>query len=401
MGLFSKLLGPPSKDRFAKLVLRRLRSAGADGLRYDRAAFSILGSNEDQFFLGNSYAEYCRADESQRQTFLDQMVRTWSVMRMPIPDDFEDVRSDLLPAVRARTYLEVDLRRVADNGSIPEIPYEIIADSLCAYLVYDLPTSTATVNQELLHKWGVTFYEAMEIAKQNLRETTKNYAQIGSLYSMVNGDAHDATRLLLVDWLEQMDLKGDPIAMVPNRDTLLVTGADDEEGLSTMLALAKPALSHERLISGAALTLIDGAWEPWTPPAGHPLDAAFAELRWQSAGRDYESQKQLFDARFARQGRDVFVASFTGLQDESSGRVQSFCVWSMGVPSLLPRTDLVFFAEPGADGKSALAARGTWEDVMHVVGHLLQQEVEMYPVRWLTAGFPTDEQLQRISASGD
>jgi hypothetical protein len=322
-------------------------------------------------------------------------------MRMPIPEDFEDARSDLLPSVRARTYLEVDLRRVAGDGPNPEVPYEIIADSLCAYLVYDLPTSTATVNQELLDKWGVSFYEAMEVARQNLRETTKNYAQIGSLYSMVNGDAHDASRLLLVDWAESLELSGPPVAMIPNRDTLLLTGADDQEGLSTMLALAKPALDHERIISGAALTLTGGAWEPWAPPAGHALEAGFAELRLQTAGRDYQSQKQVLDARFASEGRDVFVASFSGLQDEKSGRIQSYCVWSKGVPSLLPRTDLILFAAPGADGKPGLVARGAWEEVMNAAGHLLHPEEGMYPVRWLATDFPTDEQLERLGTFGE
>lgn len=399
MGLFRNLFRPSSKDKFAKQVLRRLQSAGAEGLRYDAEAFALLGPGDRQFFLSNSYAEFNRLDKSDRQAFFDRLARTWSTMQMAIPDDFEDVRSDLLPAVRSRTYFEVDMQRIAGDGEPPDIPYEVIADSLCAGLVYDLPTSMATINQEQLDKWGVTFYEAMEVAKQNLRETTKSFAQIGSLYSMVNGDAYDASRLVLHDWLEKLDLDGDPIAMVPNRETLLTTGADDLEGLTAMIALAKPALDHERSISGAALRFVDGAWEPWSPPADHPLANDFAELRLQTAGRDYESQKQMLDAKFARQNRDVFVASFSGLQDQTTGRIESYCVWSQGVPSLLPRTDLVLFAAPGPDGKPALAARGSWEQVMEVVGHLMQHE-EMYPDRWLASDFPTDDELRRISGSG-
>ncbi|MBA3481391.1 MAG: hypothetical protein H0T51_06205, partial [Pirellulales bacterium] len=81
------------------------------------------------------------------------------------------MKADLFPVVRARTYYEVDLKRVDPMAEISRYPHQIIADDLCVSLVYDLPSSTMTVMQEQLDKWGVTLYEGLEIAKANLRET--------------------------------------------------------------------------------------------------------------------------------------------------------------------------------------------------------------------------------------
>ena len=62
----------------------------------------------------------------------------------------------------------------------------------------------------------------------------------------MTGDCYDASRLLLLDTIRQFRVKGDYIAMVPNRDTLIVTGAEDADGLKAMVGLAKDAVQKPR-----------------------------------------------------------------------------------------------------------------------------------------------------------
>ncbi|MEQ8838753.1 MAG: DUF1444 family protein, partial [Lacipirellulaceae bacterium] len=274
MGFLSRFFGKeskPSKEHFAKVVMERLRAAGETGaLDYDPENFRI---NHDSLVmnLGNAFADYCRCEESDREEILDQYLSAWITSRLEAPEEFEDARPDLYPVLRCRSYFEVEMPLSSQSAEPIDLPYEIIGEHLAVGLVYDLPQSMMSVSSDLLETWGVTFYEAMEVAKANLAASTEGYAKIGELYAVANGDAYDATRILLADLIESFEVDGDRIAMVPNRHTLLVAGSNDIDSLETMLDIVEKELDHERYITGVAFRLCDGNWEPWLPPAGHTL----------------------------------------------------------------------------------------------------------------------------------
>lgn len=230
MGILDQFLNrPPSQNSFATMLLKRIRASGDHRpVTYDAAGFRLLRSNNQVMFLGNTYQEYLRGTKDERETIVRRFLAMWHTSEKPVPEDFDLVKADLLPALRARSYLEVDLLLAGDGeGTIP--PYEIVGDHLALSLVYDLPDSMMTVNDELLGKWNVTFYEAMEVARKNLHDKPTQCAQIDSAYALTNGDAYDATRLVVLDFIHQLEVKGDVIAMVPNRERLYVAGSDDPD----------------------------------------------------------------------------------------------------------------------------------------------------------------------------
>ena len=61
-----------------------------------------------------------------------------------------------------------ELMMQLDGNVLGEIPYHPLGDHLAIALVYDLPEAMQTIGQERLDKWGVTLYEAMEVARENL-----------------------------------------------------------------------------------------------------------------------------------------------------------------------------------------------------------------------------------------
>jgi hypothetical protein len=144
------------------------------------------------------------------------------------------------------------------------------------------------------------------------------------------------------------------------------------------------------------LILHDGEWEPWLPDLEHPLFNEFDGMRMRTIGQEYASQQEVLQAQIEREGRDEFVAGYSALQDESTGRIQTYCVWSQGISSLLPKTDLVFLAAPG-DGKVAQVAGGAWEEVRRIAGHLMQAQ-DVYPERWMVESFPSAEELRQIAS---
>jgi hypothetical protein len=388
---------PPSQEQFANLVMDRLREARLPGeISYDPDEFQIsvaLGENEPRavLFLSNGYREYCSVSEGDRPQVLRRFVRGWLDARKETPEEFADVQHDLLPALRSRGLFESSRlqARIGGDDTI-SWPHHVVADDLGLGLVYDLPDAMRSISNRELEAWSTTLYEALEVARENLRRLRPRIIgpQEGEgIYVFTTNDGYDSSRLILLDLIRQFQVKGDYIAMAPGRETLIVAGSDDEPGLRAMLAVAKDVLQKPRPVSGVALRLDGEEWVSWLPKPDHPLYDEFWLLRLHTSHNDYAEQKDLLDRLYEKTGEDTFVASFTILRDKETGQYLNFCTWKQGARSLLPRTERIVL---GADGREPILV--AWQKVMEVAGHLLKP-MEMYPERYLVEEFPTAEQL--------
>src|SRR4029079_1237660 len=115
------------------------------------------------------------------------------------------------------------------------------------------------------------------------------------VFVSATGDNYDASRLIMLDLVRKMPVRGDYIAMVPNRDTLVITGSDDSAGLQIMAKIAEDSFQKPRPISTVALKLAGDEWESWLPDAHSPAHAKFRELRLRTIGMEYNDQKELLD----------------------------------------------------------------------------------------------------------
>ena len=398
--IFGKFVSSPSQHKFAKLIQSRICRAGESGkIVYDPKQFCLFVDGEDghRLFLNNVYAEYCSIPKAEREATLKRIIRTWFAAGKDIPDDFEDARHDLLPVVRSRGYFDsASMLMQIEGNTFNQIPYQPISDDLAVALVYDLPESMRSIVQKDLDKWNITFYEALEAAKEELGHLS--HAFVGpkegeGVYLSMSHDNYDASRLLLLNMVRQMQVKGDFVAMVPNRDSLIVTGSDDEDGLKGMLALAKDALQQPRPISGLALRLDGDEWVSWMPDATHPLYQEFRLLQVQSIGQDYSEQKDLLDKLHAKNNEDIFTASYMVMDNKETGHLTTFSVWSKDVPTLLPRTDRIAFVQ---DGRDSLMAE--WDRAVEIMGDSITP-LDIYPQRFRVSEFPTEDQLTAMGAT--
>ena len=207
--------------------------------------------------LGNAYKEYCAAEEDKRERVIRHWVRNWFSLLRDMPEDFEDVRPDLLPIVRSRSHFELNqLRSVVESGTPISWPYVPLGEHFGVALVYDLPDAMRSIPQANLDAWGLTLYEALEIARENLATLPAKFIgpQSGDgVYLSATGDNYDASRILSPELIGQFQVQGDPVAMIANRDNLIVAGADDDAGLEAMLKMAAEALEQLRPISSVAV----------------------------------------------------------------------------------------------------------------------------------------------------
>ena len=240
--------GAPSKDEFAKMFIDGIHHAGMSGdIHYDAEEFRLCIEDWIALELRNAYREYCLATSENRTKVLQHWVRAWCRSKIPIPADFENARHDLFPLVVERVFHDVDnLRMELEGDQSSDWPYEIIGEHLAVGLVYDLPETMLWIRQETLDKWGVTFVEAMKVATENLKQLPHvvNNPEPG-VYVFDNHDDYDASRLLLPGVIRQLPVKGNPIAIAPARNMLVVTGSDDMDRLKCMLAKTQDALRRQ------------------------------------------------------------------------------------------------------------------------------------------------------------
>jgi hypothetical protein len=409
VGWLDFLIRPPSRDKFAKLVMDELRKCGGqcggDGaLNYDREQFVIERGNQGFINLANLYQEYCQAARKERPKVLHRFIRgCLGTSGFELPEEFCDVHPDLLPVVRSRFYLEsVGLQSRVHGGEGVAVPQQTIGDHLSLSLVYDLPQAMRSIIQDDLDKWQVSFYEAVEAARQNLQQIDQvSFACLQGdrgegVYLSTTGDNYDASRLALLDLVRKMPVRGDHVAMVPNRDTLVITGSEDEAGLTIMCKVADDSFSKPRPISTVALRLVGDEWESWLPDFGMPCYARLRDLRMRTLGMEYNDQKELLDQIYEQTGENVFVASFSAIQHKETRQIRSYSVWSEGIDTLLPETDdvLLLRGEAAADKINVVAA-GSFERVRDVAGDLMQP-LGTYPERYRVERFPTERQLAAI-----
>ncbi|WP_165253548.1 DUF1444 family protein [Paludisphaera soli] len=362
MGLLDRFRGKPTLDSFARELMSSARKAGCpDELRYDPQAKLILrernGEPCGQIAPANMFRAYLDVDKAERKRLMASYVRACAHTDRELPEDYEVAKVDLRPRLWNRASVEM----LRAQGTAPDLVAVPLGHHILASVVYDWPETVQSIPSGQLEKWGVTPYQALEDATANLSTATEGFAVMGeSLYTFIAGDSYDASRILLSDWLERMETKGRKVAMVPNRDAAMVTGEDDELGLTMMAALAEEALGAAYALSAVPMVWEDGEWRDWTPAEEHPMRAKFAEMRAQMLGALYERQKAMLEEKHQKEGVDVFVASFSGGQRPDGSSV-SYSVWGEG-PRMIRRgnylTDPMFggLADPnpyhkGRDGR--------------------------------------------------
>jgi ribosomal protein S30 len=399
MAFWHRWFGTPDKDEFARMLMAEIRRAGVtQKLEYDPDEFKItVGEGETLHFLsiGNAYDEYQRAARATRGKILGR----WARLSLPrqTPKSFADIRPNLLPRIRDRSqYDRITMQLKLQGMTPPAYAYRVIAEHLALGLVHDMPESVAEMPKDQFETWGVPLDEAFAIATENLdRMSQRPFEKIAAgIYLSPYRDNHDAGRLMLTSQIRRLSVRGSPVAMVPNRDTLIVTGADDPGGLGLMAKITEAALEEPRPISGIPVWLDEDTWRPFVPDEDHPMFVPFGRLRVMSLASDYSAQKQLLDALHGKSDEDLFVASFTVIEHTESGQLSSYCTWTRDVTTLLPHTDLVVLVDPDAPDEPVLA-RVDWADVARVVGSRMEQ-VEMYPPRYRVNSFPTAEEIAEL-----
>ncbi|MFE8602983.1 DUF1444 family protein [Archangium violaceum] len=386
------------RDAFARRAMEALRASGETRpIHYDAEGFLLRLGDKDgtTVFLANFFDEYHAVPPEKRDEVFTRITR---VRSMPgLPATLAEARPNLLPVVRSRTFFE-QLRLVMQGppGKSPPIVWKPLGGFLGVGLAFDGPDTLRYLGPDELTRWGVSFEQALGMAVENLRSrSTEPLEQLApGTCKAPWEDSYAASRMLLDEVVRRCPVKGAPVVLVPHRDLLLITGAEDEDGLNQVAALALKAVMAPRALDGRAMRLTPAGWVPFMPERLSNAWGDFRKLELFTRARDYDEQTQQLEKFYEEKGVDLFVAAFTPYQDER-GRSLSYAVWLKGVDAVLPRAEVIFFMDPALGPEAPPVGIARWEEVSRVAGKLLAPVEGLYPERYRVTGFPTLEQLAR------
>lgn len=406
MGLLNLFSGKPSKDKFASLVADALRDAGIQGEpQYNAEKFAIIvkfaDGNVFTANLHNIFIDFGSANKGQREAELKKYATGIVAMQMALPTDYQIAKRNLLPLVRSAMD-EIDkllLMDTTENYESVLVSKSLVADIL-VQVGFDSEYSIRRIEPGQLKDWGVTFEQALGDAIDNLRDrTTDQWTKIGSGAFIGDwADHYDTSRVLLLDCLYRLPLAGDPVVLLPTRETLLVTGSNDAAGQAALMAKAEEALQKQpRRISMSMLRYDGHAWQLFMPE-GEPGEKLRA-LQQESLAQDYEHQKAVLEELHAKTGDDVYVATYSRFRKKDSEKISSYATWTNGVDTLLPVTDIIIFVKPGATQEAPVETAGIpWDVAMTSVGTLMAP-TNHAPPRWRVRDFPDADLFEEFKAN--
>ena len=395
--------GKPDKATFAADAIKRLKAGGETRpITYepkrDQLVIGDPASMVNFVFLENFYNEYCTLPKNQRDGVFERMKPTAEML----DSTFEQAQRGLIPRVRERTYASLlALRMEMQMGERPKtlsLPHQVLGEHFAVSVGIDYPTVVADVTSQELDKWHTSLEVLMPIALKNLRAmSTEPFQQPRpGVFVSPWRDSHDPARLLLTDVMSKLPVKGNPVAAIPNRTSLIITGSQDAPGLDELITLTKMGLKDPRPLSSFLITLENGVWVPFHPAPGSPLSTQLSVLSAQARLGSHAEQKEIFTK--TQQHADYFIATLNAVQAPGTGEVITVCSWTEGVPSLLPMTDEIALVVLSADLKpeKTKVTRIPIATVKREVGHLLEPMPGLFPPRWKVERFPTEEEISRM-----
>jgi hypothetical protein len=228
----------------------------------------------------------------------------------------------LMPKVRPRFLYET--LSLGGSGSCPR--FRPLGGIFGMSLVVDSTSWEVDVTEAHLEAWNADFDALHQRARANLarRSSEDGFEQVRpGLFRSTWQDNLDGSRILLPGLLRRLPVLGDPVVVLPNRDTLLVAGSEDPQALCWILEAAHQFMwGDPRAMNGCPLKLEGYDWAPWEAPEGHPAARLLGRLGRRRLVMEYTHQKDILDRINGRNGTSVDVASFH-LEELEGGAVAS------------------------------------------------------------------------------
>jgi len=400
MGLFTKkksvLNGRDDFDRVVRAFLREFSPPGSSVEELPEEDALRVGGTVTN--LTNLRRRWTELEAEDRLPWLAGSVREFleqatDPSRADMPFDSGCLRA----IIRSRSAMEASSIRFAADGDgfrdSSSIPLQPLAGDLCWVLAEDSEHTLSVVNDGRLDELAMTFDEALAHAFHNLSATPVEAwsAVDGRVFSPI-GDDYVVSRAFLPGALDALPLEGDLVAFVTNRRSCVIAAAADGDGVRMAAEYCQTLTGSADQVSFEPIVGRPGRWDALVLPSDHPAHTPVASLTTIDRLGSHQVQHEALSRQL---GDSLFVAQYKALRSPS-GRAVSYCTWSIGVPTLLPETDLTaFFIHDGVNEPSSFMVPSAV--MVRIVGHLLEP-TRHHPVRWRALTSPSEAEIDALRA---
>ena len=330
-------------------------------------------------------------------------------IRTPELSDFDAIRSRLRPKIWSRwTFASMALQSyVTQESAMPQMPTRLLGDHLVLTFVLDSEEMMSSVDWDSFRSWGRSFEDVLAIAIENADAATammgvKGTDEMPGNCTMATNDNYDSIRFLSDMPYLQMEIGLPRWAFSAARDSCVICNADHSEPIDMMLKMAfesseddpKP-LPPFPLVNRAGL-----GWTAWKPEPGHQLSDDVIARQRDYLMEIYADQRRLLQVTAVARKDFAFAAPLSVVSDVElsfidSDRVENgmgtSTIWQSGTECLLPEAEFIVFA----DHDNAVVR---WDRLMSDCPELLALAEAIYPRRWRTYGYPSSDQIAKMTA---
>lgn len=385
VGLFRR------KPRFDDEVQRIISDVTAPGTTVTKIDENTLQLDGLVIGLANLRAKWDSLDVAERQPWLSEALPAL-VSPPSIPTRLETTQP-LRPGIRPRSMLESARlnnleHELSAGGSRPLVPFQPFGGDLVTVLLWDAPATMSVVNHAQLEEWGARFQDLLPVAIDNLEDADNAgwKATDKRVWTSLNQDDYAGARMLVPGFLDETGLAGELVVIHPNRNLLVVTAVDDADGIRIACETALEQLDAPSPISFQPLVGQGEDWRPLVVPPSHPAHKQWQRLNCLSQEMNYKSLQEPLQRLV---GQDVFVSGFQ-IAEAAGGNFVSVTTWAEGVPSLLPRADMI-----GLVTERGEAITADWDSVQLLMGANMEP-TDHYPELWRVMSFPTSDELAKL-----
>ena len=329
-----------AEEQFALLLELgpELRPADAPS---DMEALFRIGLETPYGRFGHLPAEQRRASTRE---YLGEVLRSLRTPSAPEP-------RQLMPLLRpdwAFWHWSLQLKLMAPGYSMPPDPQiqRAFTNALRIGFVIDSGMSVQPIRQSELTRLGFSADRLFEVAMENLASASARALErvAAGVYCSPYLDDYDATRVLLPHLLDGLELQGAPVAFVPNRSTLVITGAESPAGVAEAFARTMLAQkSDSRVVHRLPLTLCEQRWVPWLPPSSHVARPMLERLAEEQLMGELQVGRELVSKLWPKSR----VADIATKRDEGGGLCPRLAavLREIEAPVLLPTSDVVLMPD--------------------------------------------------------
>jgi len=329
--------------------------------------------------LQNFYARYTATEDNQvHERIFKQMIQLSRGVEAALT--WDEAAPKLRPITRQKWWFR--------DGTFPTFD---IGEHLVIAIGYDFDEHIQYVDGEQLEGWGVGFDEAFDVACNNLFDKSEFLADVWAkdedkldcCHIITAEDSYCSSRVLLVDTIAAMPVRGELLVAVPSKDHVLVTGSESRYGLAKAFEVMAELQDQPQALVPTLMRIENGYYVPYELTIDHPFYGDFRRLEMQYLDRLYHSQKVELQSQF-----EGVTGHITYLSHKVNGDIEvptSVCfVAPEFIPCSLPKTDYVIFGTQ--EGPLAVA---TWERVEMILEEKLLC-MDYYPVRYEINEFPNE-----------